>query len=129
MAKHAFGATLDINGEKVAHLTSLGFPDIDVDEIETTSHDSEDGWREYIPGLKDGGAVDIEGNYTSDNAIMSYIDGKEVHEMVITTASGKVVTFNGFLSSFTVELPYDDKEAFSASIKVSGKVAITDAAE
>lgn len=124
----AKGATLEVlKGEarvKIAHLTDLSFPDIEVDEIDISSHDSKDGYREFIPGMKDGGAVDIEGNYTSDNAIMDYIDGGEVQEFTITTASNKRVTFKGFFTSFTVDLPYEGKEAFSASIKVSGKVAL-----
>lgn len=124
----AKGATLKVlqNAEqvKIAHLTDLSFPDIEVDEIDISSHDSEDDYREFIPGMKDGGAVDIEGNYTSDNAIMDYIDGGEVQEFMITTASNKTVTFKGFFTSFTVDLPYEDKEAFSASIKVSGKVTL-----
>ena len=109
---------------KIANLTDLSFPDIEVDEIDISSHDSEDDYREFIPGMKDGGSIDIEGNYTSDNAIISYIDGGEVQEFTITTASNKTVTFKGFFTSFTVDLPYEDKEAFSASIKVSGKVAL-----
>lgn len=132
MVKHAYGATLevkkDIEFEKVAGITDISFPDIDVEDIETTSHDSEGGWKEFIPGLKDGGEVSIEGNYNGDTAVLDFINAGGVNEFRIKTASGKAVLFDGFFNGFSVDLPLDDKETQTASIKVSGAVTIEDAA-
>jgi len=128
MGKWAKGATLEatIAGvlTKIANLTSLGFPDISTDEIDVSSHDSADNYREFVPGMIDGGSIDIEGNFTGDEGIKALIDAGEVIPFVITTASGKTAEFNGFFTSFAVDLPFEDKESFSASIKVSGKVTI-----
>lgn len=128
MVKHAYGATLEVKKDlafqKVAGITDISFPEIDVEDIEVTSHDSEGGWKEFIPGLIDGGEVSIEGNYNGDDAVMDFISAREVNEFRITTASGKTAEFKGFFNGFGVELPLDDKETQTASIKVSGKVTI-----
>ena len=130
MAKWAKGAKLEamINAAltPIANLTSLAFPEISTDEIDVSSHDSVDNYREFVPGMIDGGSVDIEGNFTGDEGIKALIDSGEVVAFTITTASGKTAEFNGFFTSFAVDLPFEDKESFSASIKVSGKVTIGD---
>jgi len=110
----------------IANLTSLGFPEISTDEVDVSSHDSVDNYREFVPGMIDGGSLDIEGNFTGDEGIKTLIDSGEVIAFTITTASGKTAEFSGFFTSFAVDLPFEGKETFSASIKVSGKVTIGD---
>ena len=48
-------------------------PDVKVDLIDVTSHDSTGGFREFLPGLKDGDAVTAE---------LHWVPGNEVHKGV-----------------------------------------------
>ncbi len=120
-------ATIDSVLTKVADLTSITAPSISRDEIDISTHDSADNYREYIGGMIDGGTVDIEGIYKGDTTTTALKDLLEADDPVafeITTASGKTITFDGFVVAFDMELPFEDAEAFSASIKVTGKVTI-----
>lgn len=101
--------------------------DVDVEDIETTSHDSAGQWREYIGGLKDGGELSFELNF--DPALHATLLGLigVTREMQIVMPPGvdDLVNFEGYIKSLSAAAPYDDKLTATASIKVSGPVAIT----
>jgi hypothetical protein len=58
-AKSAFGTTLKKGATAIAELISIGGPTISADTIEATSHDSPDGYREFLQGLRDAGEITI----------------------------------------------------------------------
>ena len=54
----AHGATMIFGGYAVGGLLDIPLPEEDREEVETTGQDSE-FQREYVPGLKDNGTLDI----------------------------------------------------------------------
>lgn len=127
--KFAKGTKLNIKKgevfEAVASLTDISGVEISADEVETTAHDSPDNYREFEAGLKDGGSVAIEGNFTnvaSQSDLKDLLDSGVLTDMEIEfpSALGKW-TFKGFVKSFSTSAPLDDKLGFSAEIKISGK--------
>jgi len=124
-----FSATIEAVLTEIADLTSITAPSYSRDEIDISSHDSVDNYREYVGGMIDAGTVEIEGNFKAHASQLALIDLLEADDpvaMQIETASGKIIAFNGFVTAYDLDLPYEDKETFSASIKVSGKPTITD---
>ena len=112
----------------VAEVTNVGVLDVKVDTIETSSHDSADQWREFIGGMKDGGELKMEVNYdpAAHGTIFSNIGGDPIKQKItLTDAGATVVTFDGIITGFSAEAPYDDKLAGSITIKVSGAPTIT----
>jgi predicted secreted protein len=122
-----FSATIDAVLTEIADLTSITAPSFSRDEIDISSHDSVDNYREYVGGMIDAGTVEIEGIFkahTSQLALKDLLETDDPVAMQIETASGKTITFNGFVTAFDLELPFEDAEGFSASIKVTGKPTI-----
>lgn len=112
---------------EVAKLQNITFMDLSVDEIDTSAHDSTDNYREFEPGWIDPGSISVDGIFTgatSQMAIKTLMEAGEAVAMKITAASGKTNSFNGFFTSLTVDLPHEDNETFSATIKVTGKPTV-----
>jgi predicted secreted protein len=109
----------------IAELTSITGVEISVDEIDVSSHDSVDAFREFEAGMKDAGSVSIEGNYIGDASQKALYDlavsGSTVAMSIVFPGSTGSWTFDGFVTSLSTDAPMDDKISFSATIKVTGK--------
>lgn len=120
----------------IAERVSLGGPSMSRDAPDVSHMDSPGAWREFIPGMKDGGEISIEGNFVPDDATQNaetgilsefYSDVRGVWRMTFPlTGSPPVIwTFSGILTGFELDIPTDDKMAFTATIKVSGPPEMT----
>ena len=64
---HAHGTVVEFASATVGGLTSITLPDRQKGEVEIT--DGESGFdREFLPGLRDGGTVQLEGRHDPDDA-------------------------------------------------------------
>lgn len=130
MAKtHAYGTTLTWDSELVAGLNAINGISISADTVEVTTHDSADGYKEFIPGLLDAGEITLEGffSYTDaagQQAMLTDMNARSTKTGVITfpVSTGTTWTFSGMLTSLKLgDAPVDGAIAFSATIKISGK--------
>lgn len=67
-AKQAIGTQLQYGDDgsgwtTIAEVTAIHGPGLKRDMIDVTSHDSIDGWREFVAGLADGGEVTFDINF------------------------------------------------------------------
>jgi hypothetical protein len=128
-AKAAFGVILSRNGNVIAELTNIGSPKLSLDTVEATSHQSADGYKEYIGTLLDGGEVAIEGNFIADDTdgqigLISDMNNKTLQSFVITFPASITATwtFNALVTAFEIgDMAVDGTLTFSATLKVSGK--------
>ncbi len=126
-AKSAFGTTLKKGGTAIAELTNITGPSQTADEIDVSSHDSPDGYREFIQGMRDGGEITIEGHCvpgdTGQAALWTDFQDGSLDEYVITfpTAFATTVTFDALVVAFDMTEPFEDKAGFTATLKISGK--------
>lgn len=127
-AHKAFGTRLKRGAVYVARLTNIEPPEVSRDDIDVTDHDSPDGFREFVPGLRDGGEMAIEGNLiagnTSQQGLLSAIevDTPETWVIEFPTTPMTTITFTGYVKSFQVgAAELDGALKFSASFKVTGK--------
>jgi predicted secreted protein len=116
----------------VAERVSLGGPSMSRDVPDVTHMDSPNGWREFLAGLKDGGEISVEGNFVPTDAshnvstgllseFYSDVRGHWIIEFPLTGSPAVFWEFDGILSGFNVDMPVDDKLAFTATIKISGE--------
>lgn len=121
----AFSVTIDSVLTPVASLTGITGLDLTADEVDVTAHDSADGYREYLQGLRDGGSVSLEGNFFNDDsqlALKDLFDAGSVVAMEIAFPNSLATwSFNGFVTGLSTDAPMDDKISFSATVKVTGK--------
>jgi len=122
----AQGTVLTV-GSAVAELTNISGPSISADTIDVTTHDSADGFREYVGGLRDGGEISIEGNLvdaTESNVLISLLEAGTVIEgatIDLPTSTAMTFTFDCIVTAYETTAPHDGKLGFSATLKVTGK--------
>lgn len=109
----------------LAEVLSITPPSINVETIETTHMASDDGFREYIAGLKDGGECTVNMNYVEASAtLLQTLVLAGIETFKITLAGGSTMIFSGVPTAFALDdVVIDDKMAMSLTIKVSGKPA------
>lgn len=126
MGISGFGTTLKKGAAEIAELTSITGPSMEADTIDVSNHGSADGFRQYVAGMRDGGEVSIEGNFTNEAgqaALVTDFAAGSSNQYVITFPTTPEVTwtFNAIVSAFESSAPYDDKLSFTATLKVTGK--------
>jgi predicted secreted protein len=122
--------TLFKRGEDtVAEINSISGPNMSRDTIDVTSLDSTGGYREFIPGFRDGGEVTLSCNWTlsawsewlddfQSDAIVSYT-------IVLSNDEETEISFSGYCVGMGVEVPTDDKVTNEVTLKISGAVSIS----
>lgn len=117
----------------IASVLSIGGPEREREAYDVTAHDSPDQYREFIPGLKDGGQVTLELNYDPGAATHTLIDTDfddqtvKAYNIVIPGEGSEEWTWalQGFYTAVGDEFPHDGKMVRSVTLKVSGKPELT----
>lgn len=113
----------------IADVTSLTLPSLSRETLDVTSHDSPDGWMEFLGGLKDPGEVSADVNYqpsAHDLLVADFEDDEPRNYQIVFPDDDQTTwSFSAILTGFEPEAPYDDKATASLTWKVSGKPTIT----
>jgi len=134
-AVSAFATALRWDNAAVLEVTNISGPSESMDPIDVTSHDSDDGFREFVAGLHDGGEITVEGmcivgDSTGQVAMHTDFQATTVKAWEIrfpSYASAPVITGNGYITAWSWDFPFDGPITFSATIKVTGKPTYTPA--
>jgi len=111
----------------LAEVLSVTPPSISVETIDATHMGSDDGFREYIASLKDGGEVTVNLNYVEASAtLLQTLVLAGVETFKVTFPGSSTFVFNGIPTAFAFDdVVIDDKIAMSLTIKVTGKPVYT----
>jgi predicted secreted protein len=113
----------------IANITSLTPSGITRDILDVTAHDSEDGYREFVGGLKDPGEVSFDVNY--DPAVHDFLiedfDSTDPVNYEISFPDGTLWQFPAIITGFEPDAPFDNKLTASITLKVTGKPQLTPA--
>ena len=115
----------------IAYVGDLNGPEISVEPIDVTTHDSANAFTEYLAGLADAGEVSFDLVFDSASSahsvLYSDVAARLMHNWQIklpgfvNTGAGGYFAFAGFLSKIGIVLPVKDKFMASVTIKISGK--------
>lgn len=113
----------------VAEVTELAPPNMSRDEIEVTHTLSEDGYKEFIGGWRDGGEVKIKANWLIQNATHSYATGLHAqfntdtrhNYRIVLPNSVATINFSGFVKAHEGGLDITKQATLDVTIKISGK--------
>lgn len=110
----------------IASLTSISGPGLSRETIDVTAHDSPDGWMEFLGGLKDGGEVSCDANRRPavHDLLIADFEDTDPRTYRIEWPSGAAWTFDGILTGYEADSPYDDKLSVSLTWKVTGKPVV-----
>ena len=107
----------------VAEVTTISWPSYARDAVEVTHLNSDDQFREYVPGLMDGGEVTLEMNYipSVSDVIIAALTASTIGQFKITAQGGANVVFRAIVTSYQPQSPVDDRMTASATFKITGK--------
>jgi len=128
-----FGTTIGVSDDGATYtllaeiIDTIDGPERRADAIETTSHDSTNGIRTYIGGLKDNGELGFKLNWDPGSTTHTKLAAARgaLKHWQITYPGGDTSSFEGVLTSFKPSAPIDDRMTAEVTVQVSG--AITDA--
>lgn len=127
----AKGTTFAWNSQTVAKLRSIGSPELSIDIIDVSNHQSANGKREKLASFGDWGEFPIEGSidHTDTNGQVAMVtDAKAgtARTFVITPPSSPfTLTGTGIISKIKFgDFPHDGEIPFTATITVSGDVTL-----
>ncbi|MCK9281385.1 MAG: phage tail tube protein [Melioribacteraceae bacterium] len=113
----------------IAEINSISGPNLSRDTIDVTSLDSTGGYREFIPGFRDGGEISLDMNFTHDGFadLKADFEMEGVWDYQIVFANTDVTTFDfaGIITAIGIAVPMDDKVTASVTIKISGPVTVS----
>lgn len=113
----------------VAEITKLSPPNRSRDEIEVTHTTSSDGYREFIPGWRDGGEVPFEANWLPTNTtqdettgiLESFNDNVTHNWRIVVPNASLYFPFTGFVTTYEPDLDIEKQGTLSGTIKITGK--------
>lgn len=125
MAKiKSFGIGVTVATNAIGGLTDVGLPGVEVSMIDTTTHDSSGGFREFVSGLKDAGSLELTGKYNYADVGQDYLKDNPGASaaFVVTFSDGTKASFTAFIGGYVVTNPLDDSVEFSCSCKITGGI-------
>lgn len=114
--------------ETISEITNIGGPNKSRDTIDVTNLDSPDGYAEFIGGMRNGGEVPLDMNFT--RATYELMDGLfesadlQDFQILLPDPEHTTVSFSGVVTALGLGIPANDKVSANVSIKVSGKPTI-----
>lgn len=111
----------------IADVRSINGIDISRNTDDVTTHDSPNGWMEFIGTLKDAGELSLELHYrpVSHDQFVADLDDIEPRNYQLVVPSSPVVTWTikAIMTKFTQGFPVDGKATGTFTFKVTGKPA------
>ena len=107
-------------------------PNQQTDEVEATHYGSTGGYREFIPGLKDGGEVTFSINWIpgedTDVLLRTLHGNGQTRTHRITFPNTAKIEFSGWVKGFERAAPMDDRMTATVTVRVTGPSTYTDPA-
>lgn len=127
MPKRSVGTKLQIGLDYVAGLTSIGGIAKTADTLDTTTLDSDGGYRTFTGGFKDGGEVSISGYFEPGDAGQIAMEAAfesgaaTPFQIIFPPELGASWSFNGVVTAFSTGADLEELVSFEATVKVSGQ--------
>lgn len=131
MAKiKSFGIQVFIGNQSVGGLKSVELPEVEVTDVDLTTHDTSGGHRQFTGGLKDGGTVTLSGAFDIEDAGQTILRDDDVQGLIryvtVIFSDGSRVAFNAVVKGYGVSNPLDEDVTFSSSLKITGEVTYSE---
>lgn len=111
-----------------AKIISISGPNISAEQVEVTTLDSTGGYKEFIPGLRDGGECQLELYWIKSNTQQVSLrnrvndDNAYRYRIVWPDSPQTKVTFDGVVTAFSMSTAANEGIKASITIKISGQV-------
>jgi len=123
----------------IGQVKDISGPNISRGDIDVSDHDSASNFREYLPGLADGGDVSFTIGLDPTNTAHVGTAGTGLlgdleddgctlgaWQLTLNVCSGTAIwTFDGYVNSFSPSSPVEGEQLAEVAVKVSGKPTLT----
>jgi len=110
----------------IADINAIIGPGARRDSIDTTTFDTEEGYREFISGFKDGDVVALNMSFVRDTfelMVNDFLDDEyKYYQILFPDVDETVIAFEGFVNKLPLELTSDDRIKANISIKVTDQL-------
>ena len=120
-------------------MKDISGPDISRGDVDVTDHDSTLGWREFLPGLADGGAVSFTIGFDTTNTAHRGTAGTGLlgdfdrdgctmpaWQLTLNLCTGTGIwTFDGYPNGMSFSVPVEGENTADLSVKITGKPTLT----
>lgn len=132
-AQLAYGSTIERSSDGGTTWVSIPeakiapVPKSETDYVEVTSLDSAGGYREYIPGLKDAGEIEVTANYTRAGYQQQAADEASGAAIMYRTTfeNSDKFEFSGFPSVSVESSDVGEARMMTINIRITGSVTFT----
>ena len=122
------GTVFNRNAVAIAEVNSIDGPNKSRNTIDVTSLDSTGGYKEFIPGFRDGGEIALDMNFTLDGYDDMNADFEsetiQTYSIVLGDTGNTTFSFSGYVTSLGLAVPLEDKVTSKVTIKISGQVTL-----
>ena len=131
MAKtKAIGTTITFNALAIGGLSIVGEVAVTSDEIDVTTLDSPDNYKEIAQGVKDAGELPLTGFYITADAgqveLRTGFASGDVDEVVITYPDNTTVTGDAFVKGFSIgPAEVNGAVGYGATLRFTGPVEVS----
>lgn len=112
--------------EDIAQINNITGPGMSRDTIDTTSLDTEGGYRTFITGFRNPGTITLSMNFTRDTYELMKDDFEsdvaQHYQVVLPDADATSLAFEGLVTELPLTIPPDDKVTADVTIQISGAV-------
>lgn len=122
------GTTIKIGATVIGEVVSIGAVAVTTDAIDVSTLASD--WREFIPGMRDGGEVTLGGHFFPGDvgqAAIKLAQKNKTTDAYTITFPGTLGawTFNAFITNFSVlDATNDDPVEFEITVKITGEPSL-----
>ncbi len=121
------GTKFKIGISDIAEINSISGPTMSRETIDVTVLSDTDGYRKFIPGLRDPGTISLDMNFTEAGwkEMKDLFESDEESAFSIELppgANSTTISFSGFVTECPIEIPIGDKITASVTIQISGEV-------
>ena len=125
----ALGTIITFNAKPIGGLNSIGEVSPSSDEIDVTTLDSANGYKEFLQGLKDSGELPLKGLLIKTDLgqaeLRSGFTSGTASAVVITFPDETTVSFNAYVKSFTMGAAETNSAVgFGAVLRITGAVTV-----
>ncbi len=123
----------------IGQVKDISGPNISRGDIDVSDHDSPSGWREFLPGLADGGDVTFTIGFDTTNTAHKGGPGTGLlgsfeqdgctipaWQLTLNACTGTGIwTFDGYPNSMGFSEPIEGENTADVGVKITGKPTLT----
>jgi len=122
------------NYTDIAQIRNISGPSMSSDPIDVTSHDSTNGYREFVVALKDMGEITLDLIYDPDQATHANSSGglfyeytqatKKAYRLTLVDTSPTTIKFQAYVTAFNPTNNFDGSMDAAVTLKITGAPTI-----